>query len=418
MNAMPRNALLALCCWLIVQIPEWSLGQESLAFPVNQEPFAAELKDITSEWQIALTDGDKIRMLAVEDLVSWGAYQDRAERHQILLRDGSLLVADVTSIADGVLRMQSATTRQQEIPLEMVMAVNLLPKLDSAERFNQLQQLRDSDKRDAQVWLANGDQLRGALTRLGNPAERTGDISLQTADVIVEGQPLSLPLESIVAVRFAGSQGNGKETSAKVLIGFDDGSLLYVTRIEKIEGTITLHAESGLAIEPRLARAAPGAAITFVQSQSGKVVYLSDLKPVRASAVPMLDAKYDLRSDRSASGAGLSCRDGTFLKGLGMHSASNVVYTIGNASYRRFAAEVAIDRSSGDGGSVVFRVYLLAADNQWIPSFTSDIIRGGRAPTPIALELGEAKAIALAVEQSERGDVLDRANWLNARFEK
>ena len=407
------------CCWLLFQIPGRSLGQESLVYPVHQKPFVAELKGFTQDWQVVFADGDRVSSLDMEDLVYWGGYQDRAERHQILLRDGSLVVADVTSISDGVLRMESAITQQQEIPLEMVQAINLLPKFDDAERFAQIQQLRHIDKRDAQVWLANGDQLRGALTRLGNSAEKTGDDkSLQTADVIVEGQLLSLPLESIVAVRFAGSRGNSEKTSAKALIGFDDGSLLYVTRIEIIEGAISLHTDSGLVIKPRFAPVAPAAAITLVQSQSENVVYLSDLKPVRASAVPVLDAKYDLQSDRSAIGAALSCRTGTFLKGLGMHGASNVVYTVDNSEYRRFAAEIAIDQSSGDGGSVVFRVFLLGSDNQWAAAFTSEIIRGGQSPMPVALELGEAKAIALAVEQSERGDILDRANWLNARLEK
>jgi hypothetical protein len=48
---------------------------------------------------------------------------------------------------------------------------------------------------------------------------------------------------------------------------------------------------------------------------------------------------------------------------------------------------------------------------------TSEVIRGGDAPVPISVPLGDAKGLALVVDYADRGDELDHADWLDARLE-
>jgi hypothetical protein len=67
-------------------------------------------------------------------------------------------------------------------------------------------------------------------------------------------------------------------------------------------------------------------------------------------------------------------------------------------------------------GSVVFRVLLPGADGGWTTVYRSPTIRGGSAITPISVDVGKARRMALIVDFADRGDVLDYANWLNARL--
>jgi hypothetical protein len=77
----------------------------------------------------------------------------------------------------------------------------------------------------------------------------------------------------------------------------------------------------------------------------------------------------------------------------------------------RFEAHVGIDDSTGRRGSVIFRVLV---DGQ--ERFTSPILRGGDAPVPVSVDVRGAKKLELIVDYADRGDVLDHADWLDARL--
>jgi hypothetical protein len=77
----------------------------------------------------------------------------------------------------------------------------------------------------------------------------------------------------------------------------------------------------------------------------------------------------------------------------------------------RFEALAAIDQSAGRGGSVRFRVLL-----DGVEKYASPVVRGGEPPVPVSVELGGAKWLELVVDAADRTDVLDRADWLDARL--
>ena len=95
-----------------------------------------------------------------------------------------------------------------------------------------------------------------------------------------------------------------------------------------------------------------------------------------------------------------------------MHSAARLTYNL-DQPYKSFQAELAVDDSASGGGSVRFRVFV---DGQ--EKFTSETIRGGMKPMPINVDLPGAKQLDLVVDYADRADVLDRADWLNARLIK
>ena len=103
------------------------------------------------------------------------------------------------------------------------------------------------------------------------------------------------------------------------------------------------------------------------------------------------------------------------MKGLGVHSVARLEYALEGQGGRakRFEAELGIDDSTVGQGSVRFRVLV---DGQ--EKFASPIIRGGAKPLPVAVDVSKGTKLELIVEYADRADVLDHADWLNARLTK
>jgi endo-alpha-N-acetylgalactosaminidase len=154
--------------------------------------------------------------------------------------------------------------------------------------------------------------------------------------------------------------------------------------------------------------------ITFLQSPGGEFVYLSDLEPADYRHVPYLSLEWPYHRDANVLGQPLAVHGKRYLKGIGMHSAARITYRL-EGKYRRFDAAVAVDDSADDRGSVNFGAYVLR-DGQWKEASTSGIVRGGEEPRPISVDVSGADGITLTVDFADRGDELDRANWLDARL--
>ena len=156
-------------------------------------------------------------------------------------------------------------------------------------------------------------------------------------------------------------------------------------------------------------------AIVALQPLGGRVEYLSDLKPASYRHIPFLSLSWPYAADRSVLQGQLRASGKLYAKGLGMHSPARITYDL-KGSYRRFQAELAIDDEAGQGGSVVFRVFVDDGSGAWQERATSETIRGGEPPVPISVDLAGAKRISLLVDYADRGDELDHADWLNARL--
>ena len=77
----------------------------------------------------------------------------------------------------------------------------------------------------------------------------------------------------------------------------------------------------------------------------------------------------------------------------------------------RFEAELAVDDSTAGRGSVQFRVLVDGRER-----YLSPIIHGGQPPTPVSVDVRGARKLELMVDYADRADVLDHADWLNARL--
>ncbi len=404
-----------------------------LAVPAASEPFRAELTAIDAKWQLTFASGPKRRTLSAADLVCWGECAEQGRGGALVLADGGLLAAEVVAADKERLSANSELFGTLKLPLESLAGIvyhgpssrpdrdRLLDRIAGAGNGSLsplplgegpgVRAVADSDR----LLLDNGDELHGLITGIANDSV--------TIDTDVGPVPVAASRVTAIIFNPALRSPNVKPRPAVapsvvesgpplVWAGFRDGSRLLATKM-LLEGpslTITAAGQSF---------AAAARDLVFLQPLGGRVTYLSDLKPAAYRQTPFLDLPWPYQPDRNVTGGLLRCGGRLYLKGLGVHSAARLEYEISprplgegpGVRARRFEAELGIDNSAAGQGSVQFRVLV---DGQ--EKFASPIIRGGNPPAPVSVEVNGAKKLELVVDYADRADVLDHADWLNARL--
>jgi hypothetical protein len=422
--AFCSSVLLFFCSFDLLSAAE-KTEPTPLVTPVDGEPFAGKLLSIEADGQIKFQPdagsgaaATAPRTLAVGDLVRWGNPVDPAAQPIVLLGDGSRLVAAADWSGGAAVRTEedAVVVRSDDwgdvrLPQSEVRGVVFALRSSRADRQRLEDLVRSADAAQDQVLLANQDRLTGSIKELPG-----GSITVATA-----GGDAKLPISRAEAVIFAtpkAAAGAGssaetlpRSTAAPIVVGMRDGSLLFATHVVADAQRVRVELAGGT----RLAGSSEDE-IASLQSLDGRIVYLSDLKPADYRQVPYLDIQWPYRRDHNVLGEPLVVGGNRYLKGLGLHSAARLSYKL-ERQYKRFDAEVAIDDSAHKHGSAVFAVYVLR-DAKWQPGYTSDVVRGGDAPTNVSVDVTGADALTLVVDYADRGDELDHADWLDARLIK
>lgn len=378
-----------------------TMGQATLAEPIDGKPFEAALTGVDAEGRVLLKTEGQSRSVAVHDLLSWGAWQESSGA-VLLLVDGDLLAIDGLEVSGEQLTVQSATFGPVTLRRTAVNAAILNPPADRYEYDRLLFGLAGAASDSDVLRLTNGDELTGRIV--------TGTEELVTVESSIG--KVDVPVGTVAAVRFASTSKRPADTLDSVaVVGFLDGSRLTVSSAI-IDGQ---KAQFITSAELELSSVAED--VAALMPISPKVAYLSDRRPAGYNHVPFLDLAWPYQLDKSVIGTQLRSSGRLYLKGIGVHSASGLTYQL-DGDYRRFEAELAIDDSSAEHGSVKFKVFTANGSGRWQPKYASPVIRGGMTPTPISVDLQGAKRLSLLVEFADRGDELDRANWLRARLVK
>lgn len=404
-------ALAGMASAAVAQLPTASDAVRQ-AIPASGPPFAATLAGVDRQGTITLRAGKQARSLPMAELVSWGAPSEIGAHGQILLADGGVLAAEIMSSDESRLKVDSALFGLPEIPLENVAGVICHPPADArgvdllaARLRSGVDQTQGTErtggegaplrKNSDRLILENGDELAGTVTAID------GD-KLQ---LITATGPVEIELDKVVAIGFNPSLlSTVRPRGVYCLVGFSDGSLLPAASLVVDESLARITLAGGLELS------ADASAVTFLQALGGKVQYLSDLPSESYRHVPYLALAWPFERDFNVLRAHLRAGGRSYIKGIGMHSASRLTYRL-DPKFRRFEAELAIDDDTDGRGSVVFRVFV---DDR--EAYKSPVIRGGMPPTPISVDVRGGKRLSLIVDFAERGDELDHADWLNARF--
>ncbi len=372
---------------------------------VGQPTRAASLisANIDGELRFATPDGETT--FAIDDIVSWGA-PGEADGGQILFADGSILVAEVSGLANEKLSAVSPTFGVLDLPLTQLAAVLLHPPTDPWRRDALVGRLLASGGESDRLLLENGDELSGTLI--------SGDGASLKLNALIgtkESQAVDVPAQNVAAIVFNPAlRARPRTPPSRSWLGLADGSLIRAESWTLDDKQCTIARPDGgqwktiSSSEPR--------AIQFVQPIDGRSRYVSDLTPEAYRHIPYLGREWLYQLDRTVGGARLRAAERLYVKGIGMHSAARLTFAI-DGEFQRFEAELAIDDESHGGGSVVYRVFADAEER-----YRSPIVRGGEAPISVSVDIAGAQRISLVVDHAERGDQLDRADWLNARLTK
>ncbi|MCE5267358.1 MAG: NPCBM/NEW2 domain-containing protein [Planctomycetaceae bacterium] len=451
-------------------ISSTTLGDSGLAVPINGEPFRADIAAVAATWQITFGPQEK-RTIAAGDLVRWGRCAEQGRGGTLVLADGSLIAGELFAADQERVTIDSDVFGRVKIPVEAMAGVVFRPPTDPQRRdmlvdnivkpalAGKGQGVRAAATSDC-IILLNGDELTGLLTGIAD----------ETVRLRTHAEPIEIKTDRITAISFNPSlrisntkprslAAPGDETAAatadrglmRAWAGLGDGSRLLATRliIDDDRMTITAAGQSFVASRRDL---------VFLQPLGGRVVYLSDLKPIEYQQTPFVALAWPYRTDRNVTGSHLRAGGRLYLKGLGVHSAARLVYKVSPrplgksapvtaaeiqssagplvgqgpgvraapasprplgegqgvralGAARRFDALVAIDDSTAGGGSVRFRVLVDGREK-----FTSPIVRGGDPPVPVSVDITGAKRLELVVDYADSADVLDHADWLDARI--
>lgn len=367
------------------------------AVPVDGEPSPAELTAIDAQWQLTFGSGEKRRTLPADELVCWGACAEAVRGPIVVTADGGLLPADVYRADKESLTVDSELFGAVKLPLDSLAGAVFDPPAGRRPRDLLLDRVARAESESDRLVLHNGDEISGTVDRIED------DI------VHLETDVGSIEIESHRIAALIFNPGLRQETKPQGLhawAGFRDGSRLIVSQLLLDGPSLKVTTLGG-----QTWKTSPKE-LVWLQPLGGRVTYLSDLKAAGYRHVPYLSLPWPYHADRNVTGGWLRSGGRLYLKGLGVHSAARLTYTL-DGQYRRFQAELGIDDSTAGGGSVRFRVFVDGHQK-----YASETVCGGMEPVPVAVDVSGAKRLDLVVDYADLADQLDKANWLNARLVK
>ncbi len=375
---------------------------------LSEEVRLLAIDDVGVTFRFARDDGQatpEVSRLPMREVVRWGTRRDPTEVDQLLLSDGSIMVGHVTDISRESLRLTTDYWGELVFPRRVVVGIVWSLPTKLVERWKLRDSLLSDAKRD-HLRLNNGDILTGRLVSADLKQARNFRFALASSE-------LSVPADSVAA--WQTSVGLDKGVGARLILGMSDGSRLAADKVALSETMqVKLGCGPSLTLESHIRPVAEGL-VCFLQPVSDDVRFLSDLNPLGHRHIPFLATKWDWGADRNVLGGPIAIDRGILDRGIGMHSTARLAFDM-PAGFDEFQSELAIDRSAGLQGSVVYRVFTSSSGSDWQESYRSPVIRGGEQPTHVRVDVRGVRRMALVVDFADAADVMDRANWLDARL--
>jgi hypothetical protein len=396
------------------------LAAAPVAVPVDGPSFRAELTAANAAGQLTLAINGQTKTIPAADLVRWGHCPEQGRGGGLVLGDGSILSAEVLSADKDRLTADSDLFGTLKLPIESLAGIVVHAPSDRLRHDQLIDRLVRAPGESDRLILDNGDELTGTVEAITAGAVTlktdTGSIEIKTDRIaaLLFNPALRTPHAPRSTPHAPREEAKRSNQDFLAWTAFTDGSRLLATQLSIAANSLKLTAAGQSFTAPR-------SALVFLQPLSGRAIYLSDRKPANYRQMPFLNLPWPCSPDRNVTGGLLRSGGRLYLKGLGVHSAARLVYSLSPRGQRsgsrdqgsaiRFDALVAVDDSTVGQGSVTFRVLV---DGQ--ERFISPVVRGGDAPLPVSVDLRGAKKLELLVDYADHADVLDHADWLDARL--
>ena len=217
-------------------------------------------------------------------------------------------------------------------------------------------------------------------------------------------RPRTFQTDKVFGIVFA--TGAAKQTVFPVTVELSDGSVVSGA-IERADAeSLKVAASVGSVVEMKVGE------IMSLRVRSPRVVYVSDLLPTAERTEGMLHRPWPVRKDRSVSATQLSIAGRVFDKGLGVHSKTELDYSLDGA-YESLVATIGIDDAVRPSGNVVFRVL---GDAKVL--FDSGALTGQDPPSDVKINVTSVNTLTLIVDYGDGLDLADHADWGGVRLLK
>ena len=371
------------------------------------------LESLTSD-AVTVNEGSKPVSIPLSDVLSVQATNQPINTAAELSIEITLVDSTRLRVKSFVTSGSSATAVHPElgelrIPVTSIANVRLVaadPKIDG--EWKQL--VERPLKKDA-VAVRKGDVLDHLDGVIGALTETNMQFQLDGDDIVVKR-------EKIFGLVFSKRESTVKKAIAQFQL--TSGDRLAVKQIARAESRWKAKLVSGLDldIDEKLFHA--------LDFSLGKVAYLSDMEPRNVKLTPYFDipisfSSIEYRRDKNFDGGRITLGEKAFVKGLAIHSHTQMKYRLGG-DFRRFQAVMGIgdevpygdvDVTIKGDGKQLFKAVVKAIEQD-----DKGIVKR-LPPQALDLDVGGVVEIELVVGYGSDGrDIGDRLYLGNARFTK
>ncbi len=341
-----------------------------------------------------------------EKLIAWGAATEYRSGVATVLIDGSILVSGPGRIDPNRWTVDagehqwlgpSVWTRiecaRSSVAGVLFRASSVLDELDRL-----LEKLLTESHEHDQLYLSNGDVVEGDWVDW-TYEKRPSIVKMQTPSGL-----LSIDENQCLAVALA--RRTNQPRPPQCVLGWSDGSLVHVYRImSDAKGwTFEINGGSARIDSQRIDQ------LCYVRSGRAPVRYLSELTASGYRYVPLFSLEWPYRLNRNVLGYRIRSTQGWYDVGIGLHATCRLAYPVPDKAVR-FQTQVALDRSSGNLGSAVLRVYVQKGAAFHLAA-TTEVFTAETPPISISIDVQDAQQLALIVDAADGWDIGDRVNLI------
>ncbi len=272
----------------------------------------------------------------------------------------------------------------------------------------------------SEIWAGNADLMAKAKALTVEPGPEDVAFVQKDADVVaVKGLVLGVDASSLL-FRFG-------DQDRKIGLGKIVGILLRGNPVKPVDGFHQLFkTDSGEAISGQwtgisgdnaeltapfgAAMKLPLASLYTVDFLNGRVVYVSDLTPTKIEQTPYFGRLIPYRVDHGPAGGPLVLSDGTYNKGIAVHSRCVLSFDV-PGEFERFKTKLGFEIPAGLHGRVVARA---TGDGKTL--YENLDARGDQKPVDIDLDMTHVRTLTLEIDFGNDQDVGDRVVWAMPRL--
>ena len=371
------------------------------------EPRASDYKGKSFNVQLAYEDGTSYSTTVTVNVNTKSDLQFDAEaaakrsddkaRAVAYLDGGDRLSGELLGLGKESAIVKIRGNYEVEIPLLNTRGI-WLARVAPPEARDQFQDLlARPGNQDTAIVLAKD----GSATAIAGVAEGLADGKLEFA---FEGETRSINRARLLGLVFAARAQKPASRELHQVVELLSGDRLTGEWVGLADNTLELKSTWGQKVP------LPRTDLALVTSRNGRLVYLSDIEPLRVEETPYFDRVWPHRRNVNLAGEPIKVKGAVVAKGLAVHARSVLNYAL-DGEFETFKATLAFDDSADGHGRAACRVL---GDSREL--FAAADVRADAEVQLLNLKVGGVKQLTLEVDFGADEDIGDRVIWGDARL--